>query len=158
MSQSFETRVARSEGRSNPPITANAARYSRAAPRAWTLCASIKAGSINDHEKLNYVEFASANLPATKSFFEQAFNWTFVDYGPEYTAFSGQGLDLGFFKADMRSSTFNGAAPERQARFRRYSLSTDSMRRSGMNHTTATAKYKPIEIHSCTKASGIAHT
>ena len=65
---------------------------------------------MNDHEKLNYVEFASANLQATKSFFEQAFNWSFVDYGPEYTAFSGQGLDGGFFKADMCSSTFNGAA------------------------------------------------
>ena len=65
---------------------------------------------MNDHEKLNYVEFASANLPATKSFFEQAFNWSLVDYGTEYMAFSGQGLDGGFFKADMRSSTLNGAA------------------------------------------------
>lgn len=63
-----------------------------------------------EHEKLNYVELASADLQATKYFFEKAFNWTFVDYGPEYTAFSGQGLDGGFFKADMRSSTSTGAA------------------------------------------------
>lgn len=65
---------------------------------------------MNEHEKLNYVEFASSDLQATKSFFEKAFHWSFVDYGPRYTAFSGQGLDGGFFKADLLSSTSNGAA------------------------------------------------
>lgn len=65
---------------------------------------------MNEHEKLNYVEFSSSDLQATKAFFEKAFGWSFVDYGPEYTAFSGQGLDGGFFKADLRSSTANGAA------------------------------------------------
>ena len=65
---------------------------------------------MNQHEKLNYVEFASVDLRATKSFFEKAFNWSFVDYGPEYAAFSGQGLEGGFFKGDMRSSTSTGAA------------------------------------------------
>lgn len=65
---------------------------------------------MNEHEKLNYVEFAAADLQGTKSFFEQAFKWSFVDYGPEYTAFAGQGLDGGFFKADLRSSTSHGAA------------------------------------------------
>lgn len=65
---------------------------------------------MNVHEKLNYVEFPCSDLPATKAFFEEAFAWTFTDYGPEYTAFSGQGLDGGFFKADRRSSTTNGAA------------------------------------------------
>jgi predicted enzyme related to lactoylglutathione lyase len=65
---------------------------------------------MNEHEKLNYVEFASGDLDATKTFFVKAFNWSFVDYGPEYTAFAGQGLDGGFFKANMHSSTSNGAA------------------------------------------------
>ena len=65
---------------------------------------------MNAHEKLNYVEFPAAELPATKAFFEAAFGWTFVDYGPEYTAFAGQGLDGGFFKADKASRTANGAA------------------------------------------------
>ena len=65
---------------------------------------------MNDHEKLNYVEFPAFDLPATKAFFEKAFGWSFVDYGPEYTAFSGQGLDGGFFKADLRSLTSHGAA------------------------------------------------
>jgi len=65
---------------------------------------------MNLHEKLNYVEFPSKNLQATKTFFEKVFGWSFVDYGPEYTAFSNQGLDGGFFRSDMHSSTANGAA------------------------------------------------
>ncbi len=65
---------------------------------------------MHQHEKLNYVEFGSTDLNATKQFFEQVFGWTFVDYGPEYSAFSGQGLDGGFFKSELVSSTSNGAA------------------------------------------------
>ena len=45
------------------------------------------------HEKINYVEFPARNLQATKAFFETAFGWSFVDYGPDYVAFSDQGLD-----------------------------------------------------------------
>ncbi|MDP3886501.1 VOC family protein [Hydrogenophaga sp.] len=65
---------------------------------------------MNEHEKLNYVEFPSRDLAATKAFFEKAFGWRFVDYGPDYAAFSGQGLDGGFFRAEQASSTDNGAA------------------------------------------------
>ncbi|MBR9875222.1 MAG: VOC family protein [Vibrionaceae bacterium] len=65
---------------------------------------------MHQHEKLNYVEFGSTDLSATKQFFEQVFGWTFVDYGPDYTAFSDQGLDGGFFKSESVSNTENGAA------------------------------------------------
>lgn len=65
---------------------------------------------MHQHEKLNYVEFPSCSLNGTKSFFEAVFGWSFVDYGPEYTAFSDQGLDGGFYRADLASSTDNGAA------------------------------------------------
>ncbi|SDZ96716.1 VOC family protein [Microbulbifer marinus] len=65
---------------------------------------------MNNHEKINYVEFPSRNLIDTKAFFARAFGWDFVDYGPEYTAFSGQGLDGGFFQANACSSTEKGAA------------------------------------------------
>ena len=65
---------------------------------------------MNQHEKINYVEFPSRDLEATKAFFSQAFNWSFTDYGPEYTAFSDQGLDGGFYQADMAASTDNGSA------------------------------------------------
>ena len=65
---------------------------------------------MNHHEKLNYVEFAANDLAATKSFFKAAFNWAFTDYGPEYAAFSNEGLDGGFYKADMHSSVEKGGA------------------------------------------------
>jgi len=60
--------------------------------------------------KLNYVEFPSSNIPATKLFFEKAFGWTFLDYGPDYSSFSNQGLDGGFYKSDLMSVVSNGAA------------------------------------------------
>ena len=62
------------------------------------------------HEKLSYAEFAARDLASTKAFFEKAFGWNFTDYGAEYTSFSGQGLDGGFYKADLRSTTENGGA------------------------------------------------
>ncbi len=62
------------------------------------------------HEKIDYVEFPARDIAATKDFFESAFNWTFVDYGPDYTAFDNQGLDGGFFKSDMAASTQAGSA------------------------------------------------
>ncbi|HDM8191758.1 TPA: VOC family protein [Vibrio harveyi] len=65
---------------------------------------------MHQDEKLNYVEFGTRDINATKQFFEQAFGWGFVDYGPEYSAFSDQGLDGGFFAAEQVSQTTNGAA------------------------------------------------
>jgi len=65
---------------------------------------------MNKHEKINYVELPAKDLNATKEFFIQVFGWSFQDYGPEYCAFSNQGIDGGFFKANLSSSTNNGAA------------------------------------------------
>lgn len=65
---------------------------------------------MNIHEKLNYVEFAAHDLPATKTFFADVFGWEFVDYGPEYTAFSNQGLDGGFYKAELSNKSESGGA------------------------------------------------
>ena len=65
---------------------------------------------MNQHETLNYVEFSAKDIPATKKFFSAVFGWSFEDFGPDYTAFSGEGLDGGFFKAALSSSTQNGAA------------------------------------------------
>lgn len=62
------------------------------------------------HESIDYIEFSSGDLPATKSFFEAVFGWSFQDYGAEYTAFSTPNLDGGFFKADKQASTANGSA------------------------------------------------
>lgn len=65
---------------------------------------------MNTHEKLNYVEFPSKNLPATKAFFSEVFSWSFTDFGEEYTAFTDQGLDGGFFASDSYSRTEKGSA------------------------------------------------
>lgn len=65
---------------------------------------------MNEHEKLNYLEFPSRNIEVTKNFFSAAFNWHFVDYGAEYTAFTQQGLDGGFYLSDTVSTTETGAA------------------------------------------------
>lgn len=62
------------------------------------------------HEKINYVEYPSRDLPETKRFFERAFGWTFQDYGPDYAAFSDQGLDGGFFKSGLAARTETGSA------------------------------------------------
>lgn len=61
------------------------------------------------HEKLNYVEFPAKNLAQTKAFFSAVFGWEFVDYGQEYTAFSNQGLDGGFFQSEQTALTANGS-------------------------------------------------
>ena len=64
---------------------------------------------MNQHEKINYVEFPAKDIQATKAFFTKAFGWSFEDFGPDYTAFSDQGLDGGFFKSELSSSTENGS-------------------------------------------------
>ena len=53
---------------------------------------------MNQHEKLNYVEFSAKDISATKKFFSVVFGWSFEDFGPDYTAFSGEGLDGGFLR------------------------------------------------------------
>ena len=65
---------------------------------------------MNEHGKINYIEFPSRDLAATKAFFEAVFGWSFVDYGPEYTAFSNEGLHGGFFKSELAATSENGSA------------------------------------------------
>jgi len=77
---------------------------------ASALNISIKEFDMPVHEKINYVEYPARDLEATKLFFKTAFGWSFDDYGPDYIAFSGEGLDGGFFKSDMAASTSNGSA------------------------------------------------
>ena len=65
---------------------------------------------MNQHEKINYLEFPAKDILATKAFFESVFDWQFEDFGPDYTAFSNQGLDGGFFSSTQSSTTDNGSA------------------------------------------------
>jgi len=65
-----------------------------------------------EHEKLNYVEFATADIESTKAFFAKVFGWNFTDYGPDYTSFEQKdaGLDGGFYRADMKADSGQGSA------------------------------------------------
>ena len=62
------------------------------------------------HEKMNYIEFPARDLPGSKRFFSEAFGWRFTDYGPDYSSFSDQGLDGGFFRSDRVATTEAGSA------------------------------------------------
>ena len=66
--------------------------------------------TMEEDGRISYVEFPASNLEATKSFFSTVFNWSFLDYGPEYTAFSNAGLEGGFFKSERKANTQNGSA------------------------------------------------
>lgn len=65
---------------------------------------------MNNHEKINYVEYPAKHIEETKRFFTAAFGWSFVDYGADYSAFSNQGLNGGFFRSELTSTSENGAA------------------------------------------------
>ena len=45
--------------------------------------------------KIDYLEMPTNGLAAARSFYEQAFGWRFVDYGPDYAGFEEAGLDGG---------------------------------------------------------------
>lgn len=61
------------------------------------------------HETINYIEFATKDLAASKAFFETCFEWKFTDYGPEYSSFSDERVDGGFFQSEVAASTKNGS-------------------------------------------------
>jgi predicted enzyme related to lactoylglutathione lyase len=65
---------------------------------------------MKEHEKINYLELPAKDISAAKQFFSTVFNWSFVDYGSEYTVFSGAGVDGGFFTSDLVSSSNTGSA------------------------------------------------
>ena len=65
---------------------------------------------MHEHEKINYVEFPASDIEETKLFFTEVFGWSFEDFGPDYTAFSDEGLDGGFFKSELTATTEKGRA------------------------------------------------
>jgi predicted enzyme related to lactoylglutathione lyase len=63
-----------------------------------------------EHEKIDYVEFPAKDLGVAKAFFTEVFGWSFNDYGSEYSSFSNQGINGGFYKADLVASADKGSA------------------------------------------------
>ena len=64
---------------------------------------------MQQHEKIDYLEFPSRDIETTKTFFSQVFDWSFTDYGPEYTAFANAGIMGGFYQADLTATTAQGS-------------------------------------------------
>ena len=57
--------------------------------------------------KIDYIEFPSRDGSGSRRFFEAAFGWRFVDYGPSYHGIEAVGIDAGI-QADPAEAT---AAP-----------------------------------------------
>jgi hypothetical protein len=57
--------------------------------------------AINRACKIDYIEFASNDIEATKRFYNRVFSWSFEDYGPNYTSFSDGRLAGGFRSGDV---------------------------------------------------------
>jgi predicted enzyme related to lactoylglutathione lyase len=45
--------------------------------------------------RLNYVELPASDLPATRSFYEQLFDWSLTQFGPSYAATLSGDTDIG---------------------------------------------------------------
>jgi len=46
--------------------------------------------------RIDYLEFGTTDIAATKRFYQQVFGWKFTDYGPGYTSFEDGRLTGGF--------------------------------------------------------------
>lgn len=56
--------------------------------------------------QIDYLEFPSTDGAASRRFFDAAFGWSFVDYGPSYSGIEGAGIDGG-----IDADTGRAAAP-----------------------------------------------
>jgi uncharacterized protein len=54
--------------------------------------------------QIDYLEFPSSDGLKTRRFFEEAFDWSFVSYGPTYHAIEAAGIDAGI-QGDPTEST-----------------------------------------------------
>jgi len=51
--------------------------------------------------RVDYIEFLTTDIVATKKFYSEVFGWEFTDYGPEYTSFNDGRLGGGFAAAPV---------------------------------------------------------
>jgi predicted enzyme related to lactoylglutathione lyase len=51
---------------------------------------------VHRHHSIDYIEFSATDLGSTRRFYEQAFGWSFNEYGPNYLGIqNGQGGEAG---------------------------------------------------------------
>jgi predicted enzyme related to lactoylglutathione lyase len=51
--------------------------------------------AMSNHHRIDYVEFAATDIDAFKKFYSKVFGWEFQDWGPDYSSFSGAGIEGG---------------------------------------------------------------
>lgn len=57
------------------------------------------------NEQIQYVEFLTPNISNIKQFYSTAFAWVFTDFGPDYTAFTGEYIDGGFTTGEAKQGS-----------------------------------------------------
>ena len=53
-------------------------------------------------DRIDYIEFPSTDRAKTSSFFQAAFGWGIVSYGPIYDGIEGAGIDGGIDQSENR--------------------------------------------------------
>ncbi|NNC72514.1 MAG: VOC family protein [Sphingomonadaceae bacterium] len=48
----------------------------------------------------NYLELSVPDIDASKAFYAKAFDFAFVNYGPEYQGVSGDHIEIGLFRSN----------------------------------------------------------
>ncbi|WP_299074555.1 VOC family protein [uncultured Paraglaciecola sp.] len=64
---------------------------------------------MSQHHKINYIEIPVKALASSKAFFNQVFAWEFVDYGDDYAAITGAGIDGGLYVSEHNISVDKGS-------------------------------------------------
>ena len=59
---------------------------------------------------IDYLELPASDLKATKRFFEDVFEWSFTDYGDEYTSFEDGRISGGFYASALQATVAGGSA------------------------------------------------
>ena len=57
--------------------------------------------------RIDYLEFATRDLAASRDFFAAAFGWKFTDYGPDYTSFTDGRISGGLFTSPQPPTAMN---------------------------------------------------
>lgn len=60
------------------------------------------------NHSMNLIVFPVTDMDEAKAFYTAAFGWSFIDYGPEYAAITGAGLDGGLDASNTRKPSATG--------------------------------------------------
>lgn len=63
---------------------------------------------MHTHHAIDYVEFSVRDIAEAKSFYTNAFGWSFNDYGPDYAGIQGKDRELGGLR---QVEDVNGGGP-----------------------------------------------